>query len=1222
MKIIKRDGRKVSFEEAKITRVILKAFAATGEHGEGSELARGVRNLKKEAERLTKVVVNLLLKGVNKDLPTVEQVQDIVEQVLMAAGHYVTAKAYILYRERQQKTRQVKKIIGVEDDLGLSVNQLKVLENRYLRHDEYGKTVETPKQLFKRVAKAVAKQEKKPKRKEWQEKFFEVISKMEFVPAGGYLRSAGMKRPTIANCFVLPIEDDMESIFDAVKWLALIQQAGGGCIAGNSKVLTSYCGLEDIELLYRRLKKGRQEIKSAANGWKVNVDDLKINTLSFDSKTGRFLKEKILFVWRYELPKEKIYRVKAQGGLEVSTSDWHPFFIFDKGTVIERRADELKKGDLLITGNQTSLDQWLFDDYQSVDGVIIDEEVGWLVGYILGDGSFGRVKANTKEKKYYQRLRLFDGRKENLRKAQKIFKKLTGKQISIQKDSRCETYIITVASQEIVKILKKMSGIDGPKDHKLRIESILVKSPISVVISVLAGLLDSDGHVAKSRNRVTFDTESLILAEQIISLLSVLGIQSRLRKRKPTKSRWKVMFEVTIDGGEQLERFNDLMIDYLTDKVKKQRLLKHVDGVKQYSNIKSPLLFEELKPFLLKAGVPVNKTKIHRDKVKVGNKEFWLQRLKWGGNISSSQMIKLLDSLLSLDVFEEKEKEKLNWWKWLHQSFKRVLDVNRGNKDETFYDFTTEKYQNYLGGRYGMVVVHNTGFNFSKLRPKGDFVKSSGGFSTGPISFMKVFDAATAQVMQGGYRMGANMGILSVDHPDIMEFIHCKTDEGEITNFNISVGITDKFMRAVRDNKKFKLRNPRTKEVVQTVEAKNLFNQIVSLAWRTGDPGMVFLDAINKNNPVLKTLGRLEATNPCGEQPLHPFDVCNLGSVNLAKMVRPQLRSFDGQVDWDRLERATRIGVRFLDNGVDLSRYPIKQITKMAKANRRIGLGVMGFADMLFQLQAGYNTDKGVKLAVKVMGFVNKIAVDESQKLGKEKGVFLNWRGSEYQKKGIKRRNLAVTTIAPTGTISMVANSSSGIEPVFALSYVKNVVEESGLSYVNEYFRKAVEGLDLSGEQKNEVYQRVSKTGSCQDIEYLPSSMRSVFVTAFDISPEDHIKMQAAFQKRTENAVSKTINFPNEASLADVEKAYILAWEMKCKGVTIYRSGSRDGQVLQAQSDESRSHSAKASRDKQVIQSKIKAKPLKSICPECGESMEMGEGCMTCRKCGFSKCSI
>lgn len=726
-RIIKRDGTQTNFDEGKIARAVFKALVEV-------ESERGERKLKTEAERLTKVVINILLKAVNGDLPTVEQVQDIVEQVLMAGGHYETAKAYILFREKRRTTRQARAVIGVKDDLNLSLNQLKVLENRYLRHDEYGKVTETPRQLFSRVAQFVAGNEKdKKNRSFWGERFFQVISRMEFMPAGCYLRSAGTKKPSLANCFVLPVEDDMAKIFDAVKWLALIQQRGGG-----------------------------------------------------------------------------------------------------------------------------------------------------------------------------------------------------------------------------------------------------------------------------------------------------------------------------------------------------------------------------------------------------------------------------------------------------------------------------------------------TGFNFSRLRPKGDYVKKSGGFATGPVSFMKVFDAATGQVMQGGYRMGANMGILNIDHPDILEFITCKTDQGEITNFNISVGATDKFMNAVKYNRRFELTNPRTGEVVQTLPAKQLFDQIVGLAWRTGDPGMIFLDQINKANPVLTTLGPLQATNPCGEQPLHPFDVCNLGSINLAKFVRA------GRVDWSRLEQVTKTAVRFLDNGVDVSGYPIPQVEKMAQANRRIGLGVMGWADMLYQLGIAYNSNEGVKLAEKVMKAINKAAVNESTILASEKGIFKNWQGSSYEKRGIRRRNLAITTIAPTGTIAMVAGCSSGIEPEFALSFVKNVVDEAGLTYVNEYFRRAVEASKLNDSQKKHVLEEVAKSGSCQEIEYLPNSIKKTFVSAFDITPEWHVRMQAAFQAHTENAVSKTINFPQNATIEDVEKAYLLAWELGCKGITIYRSGSKDSQILSTKSD--------VRRTKQTIQSKVKITPLKNkndkLCPECGSEMEVIEGCSTCKHCGFSKCSV
>jgi ribonucleoside-diphosphate reductase alpha chain len=726
-KIKKRDGRLVGFAEQKISGAILKAMTAVGKPA--------LAKRKAEAERLTKIVVNILRQAVNGQIPTVEQVQDIVEQVLMAGGHFDVARAYILYREKHKNVRKAKEFLGVKDDLDLSVNQLKVLESRFLRHDDYGRVLETPGELFRRVVRNIAMQEKKKQRKLWQKRFYQAISQMEFMPAGCYLRGAGTKSQMLANCFVLPVEDDMAAIFEAVKWLALVQQKGGG-----------------------------------------------------------------------------------------------------------------------------------------------------------------------------------------------------------------------------------------------------------------------------------------------------------------------------------------------------------------------------------------------------------------------------------------------------------------------------------------------TGFNFSKLRPKGDYVKGSGGFATGPVSFMKVFDAATEQVMQGGFRQGANMGILNVDHPDILEFINSKAEDGEISNFNISVGASDKFMKAVKKNTLFELINPRTHHAVQTIKARELFTQIVGLAWRTGDPGMVFLDRINRDNPLLKTLGRIEATNVCGEQPLHSFDVCNLGSINLSRFVGPAKT-----INWERLREVVKLGVRFLDDGVDASRYPLPQIAKMAKANRRIGLGVMGWADLLYQLGIAYNSETGVNLAEKVMGFINQTAVTESKNLAKEKGVFKTWKGSTFEKKGIRRRNLGVTTIAPTGTISMVAGCSSGIEPVFGLVYVKDVVDESGLSYVNRYFQAALETTGLSEEQKELVYREVARTGSCQTIKILPKELRQVFVVAHDISPEWHVRMQAAWQKHTENAVSKTVNFPKTATIEAVEKAYLLAWELGCKGITIYRSGSKETQVLRKGSDP-------AARGTVTIQSKLHLEPLplrkSNRCPECGQRLEFSEGCASCPECGYTHCSL
>ncbi len=752
-KIIKRDGREVKFELSKLTAAILKAGRGTGEFKRG------------EAKRLAEIVVQLVLKTHGgKKIVQVEELQDIVEQVLMAAGHFESAKAYILYREKRSEVRRMERLIGVRDDLGLNLNQLRIMENRYLLKDENGKVIETPKELFERVAKNLVKAERKykiskTKRRKLEEEFYEVMATMRFVPAGRTLNNAGTPQNQLANCFVLPVEDSMEAIFEAVKWTALVQQTGGG-----------------------------------------------------------------------------------------------------------------------------------------------------------------------------------------------------------------------------------------------------------------------------------------------------------------------------------------------------------------------------------------------------------------------------------------------------------------------------------------------TGFNFSHLRPKGDVVtKSSGGFATGPVSFMKVFDAATAQVMQGGKKRGANMGILNVDHPDILEFISCKSEGGEVENFNISVGITDKFMKAVEKDKDWDLINPRTGEVVSTIKARSLMSQIVAMAWRTGDPGVIFLDEINRNNPLLAKYGPIEATNPCGEQPLHPFDACNLGSINLAKFVKDgdTVTRWHKKIDWEDLRKTIRVAVRMLDNVIDVSKYPLSQISKTVRANRRIGLGVMGWADMLYQLRIQYDSKEAVKLAEKISKFIFEVSWEMSEELAKEKGVFPRWSESDFARgtarackngKPRKVRNVAITTIAPTGSISMLADASSGIEPIFALSYVKNVVTDEGLNYVNKYFQKELEQASWAdGDPEHKVRDRivrdVARTGSLAEVSGVPREIKEVYRTAHDISPEWHIKMQAAWQKWIDNAVSKTVNFANEATIDDVWKAYMLAWKLKCKGTTIYRDGSKDFQILSVGNEK------KSKGEKQLIQSKIKIKPLKktkgkmTVCPECGGKLVIEEGCSKCYSCGFSVCN-
>ncbi|MEM0154855.1 MAG: vitamin B12-dependent ribonucleotide reductase [Methanothrix sp.] len=529
-----------------------------------------------------------------------------------------------------------------------------------------------------------------------------------------------------------------------------------------------------------------------------------------------------------------------------------------------------------------------------------------------------------------------------------------------------------------------------------------------------------------------------------------------------------------------------------------------------------------------------------------------------------------------------------------------------------------------------------TGFAFSRLRPTNDIVRSTGGVASGPISFMKVFDSATEQIKQGGKRRGANMGILRIDHPDILDFIVSKENEGTLRNFNISVGITEKFMDALKHNAEYNLINPRSGKAVGKLNARAVWNLIVTMAWKTGDPGLVFLDRMNStySNPVPER-GPIESTNPCGEQPLYPYDSCNLGSINLAKMVKPVDGHFE--VDWDGLRETVRLGTRFLDDVIDANTYPLKQIDEVSKAIRRIGLGVMGWADMLIKLGIKYNSNEALLLAERVMAFITENARQMSQELAEERGPFPDFERSIWYKLGFKPlRNSTVTTIAPTGTISIISGGASqGIEPIFSVVYMRNVHESLGSNLIevnNEFEWYALQKNFYSDELMKKLAGRVS----IQDVEEIPKDVRELFVTAYDIAPEWHVKMQAAFQKYTDNAVSKTINFPSWATPQDIEKAYTLAYDLGCKGITVYRDSSKSVQVLQAVDTKQNQKTISQMKEKHMgakeeapvtmeyIRSSANSYTIsakeEAKCPECGNAMVAGEGCFTCPKCGYSKC--
>ena len=534
-----------------------------------------------------------------------------------------------------------------------------------------------------------------------------------------------------------------------------------------------------------------------------------------------------------------------------------------------------------------------------------------------------------------------------------------------------------------------------------------------------------------------------------------------------------------------------------------------------------------------------------------------------------------------------------------------------------------------------------TGFSFSRLRAKNSVVKSTMGVSSGPVSFMEVFNAATEAVKQGGTRRGANMGILRVDHPDILEFIDCKNDTSRLNNFNISVALTDKFMEAVKNGEDYDLVNPNTKEVVSRLNAKEVFDKIVDNAWRTGEPGIIFIDKMNADNPT-PLLGEIESTNPCGEVPLLPFEACNLGSINLCLMVE------DGKINWDRLKEVTKLSIKFLDDVITVNNYPLPQIAELVQNNRKIGLGVMGWADMLMKLNLSYNSEEGTKLAAQVMEFIDYHSKVEAIELAKLRGSFENFKGSIYdgkkflqtkyagksagmitdemwaeldseiEKYGI--RNATTTCIAPTGTISMIASASGGIEPLFGLVFMRNVMDGTEMLEVNPIFKAYAQE---HGFYTDAIMRQISEDGTIAHVDGVDEKSKNIFATAHDVSPYWHVKMQAAFQLHTDNAVSKTVNFVESATRKDIEDTYVLAFENDLKGITVYRNNCRQFQPMNlTKKKEEPKVEEQAKAEEPTVEEYNPTGEIKTVtCPECGNKIQMAEGCFICPNCGYSGCA-
>jgi len=1015
----------------------------------------------------------------------------------------------------------------------LSKNAQTVLEKRYLLRDENNKVIETPEEMFNRVASSIASSE------EERIEFLELMTSLRFLPNSPTLMNAGTALGQLSACFVLPIEDDMSSIFDAVKHSALIHQ----CLTKDSLVMTGD-GL-------------------------VKIKNVKANSL-VETDEGVFSVSKV-----YYNGKKPVYKVETAHGYSITGTKLHKLLVMNKdGKRCWKKVGSLKKGDWLIIkpsnwlgskiqlpkfeyvpktgGNQTSFKPILYDLPDK-----LTPELSELIGLYIADGSNHqdgiRFTVGKHEAEVVDRI-------NNL--SMILFGKMPS---SVEFESVFEVGILSVQIKEWLNFL----GLLKKKSSRAEIPKLILESSEENVRAFLKGLFNADGCIRKSGHITYTSSSHKLICDLQITLLH-LGIPTRKYRNKTTG-----VYQISICTKSGYINYKN-KIGFISKK-KKYRL----------EDIKSEDIFK-------RGQIIPNQNQRIRDWYSTIPKGKKIKFLKeYGGLVNRSEIRELsyqkLKMLTKLEMKPDFFDELLLSEDILYTQVRAIKSVGIME----VFDLTVPEKHAYIANGF---ISHNsgggTGFSFSKLRPKNDVVKTTGGIASGPLSFMEVFNAATNTVKQGGRRRGANMGILRVDHPDIMEFITCKEDQNRLTNFNLSVAITEHFMKAVEKNEDYDLINPRINKVSGKMNAKEVFNKIVEMAWKNGEPGIVFIDRINKDNPTPE-LGEIESTNPCGELPMLAWESCNLGSINLLQHVKK------GKIDWDLLEKSVRTAVRFLDNVIEKNQYILPEIEQITKANRKIGLGIMGFADLLVKLEIRYDSEEGLAKANEVMAFVQKNARDESQVLGEKKGNFPNFNKSIYRDQTENLRNATVTSIAPTGTISLIAGCSSGIEPYYAIAFTRNVLDGKKLFDVNPLFEQNLKDLKIHSE---ELLEKVSSSNTIQDLEEVPKDLRKIFVTSHDITPEWHIRMQAAFQRYNDNATSKTINFTSTATKEDIANAYMLAYKQGCKGITVYRDGSRKYQVLSTKKPEKQD-----SKKLTIISEKVEPRPRPEV--TVGRTHKIRSGC-------------
>ena len=1010
--------------------------------------------------------------------------------------------------------------------LSLSENSLKILERRYLAKNEKRELIETPEEMFRRVASNIASAEALygGDVERIEQEFYDIMTSFKFLPNSPTLMNAGRELQQLSACFVIPIDDSIDSIFDAVKYTALIHKSGGGTgfafsrLRPKNDVVRTTGGIASGPISFMKVLNTSTEVIKQGGC-------LVPNTLVFSNKgllrLDELVDEKVKGWQEHDLKVatdngEKIsprgynngvvsvLRVTTEQEINLTGTPNHKVKVMTDEGAVWRQLSDLRPGDAILVklgqhkGHTQKLKHPEIQHHNQKEiefPSVLDEPLAFLLGLLAGDGFVAsglkdyRIGFSISHDSY-----LIEELPEFL---QKMFPGIYVQRM--QKDDDASVNFI-VSSRSLKEFLV-LNNLSKEESHKVSVPLLIRKSPPSVVGAYLRGLFEADGTITHGYPALTSTSHQLI--QEASALLIGLGCPVSIREIPTSEDRFgsdnlwalKLRSHVALDvwkdkiGCDSRSRFASCY-DFSPDLEREQNYV--LPNVKWWVE---PVLKAITLPQRDKKGRGMGQ-KFRSTAPKLRNK--LLRYIRGERQFTFSAYCNLSKEY---PEFTANARDVNNLW------FIAVSDIQKAGKSQTM-DLEVNENHTYLA--HGM-VTHNT-------------------------------------------RRGANMGILRVDHPDIIEFITSKSDLTELTNFNISVAITTKFMDAVKTGRKYELISPRTNQVVETLDAKDVFDLIVEMAWTNGEPGLFFIDRANQFNPT-PALGNYESTNPCGEQLLLGFESCNLGSINLAQMVKPENGKY--VVDYEELKRVVRLAVRFLDNVIDMNNFPLSEIEEITKDNRKIGLGVMGWADLLIQLRIPYDSHEALELAEKVMKFISKEGRTASEDLAKERVQFPNFENSIY-KDSTPLRNATVTTIAPTGTISMIADCSSGIEPLFAVSYFKKVMDGEKLVTVNQYFEKIAK---KEGIYSKELMQKIAEQGTIQNIDEIPEHVKRIFVTAHDISPEWHVRMQAAFQNYTDNAVSKTVNMPQEATKSDVSTVFMTAYELGCKGVTVFRYGSREAVV-------------------------------------------------------------